>query len=100
MADSETIAKAREAMRKKMEELGTTPQPGEVAPATQPIQVSYTPKTAKAAATTAMLPPIQGPALPISADKQQRLNALLQKYRNDQITPDQYQSERAKILAE
>jgi len=44
--------------------------------------------------------PIQSPALPISGDKQQRLADLLQKYRADQITPEQYHQERAKILGE
>jgi len=44
--------------------------------------------------------PIEAPPLPISADKEQRLQELLKKYRADQITPEQYQAERAKILAE
>jgi hypothetical protein len=43
---------------------------------------------------------MQGPAVPISGDKQQRLAALLQQYRADQITPEQYHQQRAKILAE
>jgi hypothetical protein len=45
-------------------------------------------------------PPLVGPPLPIAADKQQRLSVLLQKYRADQITPEQYHVERAKILGE
>jgi hypothetical protein len=44
--------------------------------------------------------PIQSPELPISSSKQQRLAALLEKYRADQITPEQYHQERAKILGE
>jgi flagellum-specific peptidoglycan hydrolase FlgJ len=44
--------------------------------------------------------PIERPALPISADKAERLTELLRKYRADEITPEQYQKERAKILAE
>jgi hypothetical protein len=40
------------------------------------------------------------PPLPISADKQQKLQALLAKYRMDKVTPDEYQKERAAILAE
>jgi hypothetical protein len=43
---------------------------------------------------------MQAPALPISADKQQRLQELLRKYMADQVTPEQYHAERAKILAE
>ncbi len=44
--------------------------------------------------------PIQSPALPISGDKQARLNDLLRKYQADQLTPEQYHQERKKILAE
>ena len=32
--------------------------------------------------------------------KEQKLADLLRKYRNDEITPQQYHTERAKILAE
>ena len=45
-------------------------------------------------------PALEGPTLPISAEKQERLQALLQKYVTDQITPETYHNERAKILAE
>jgi hypothetical protein len=43
--------------------------------------------------------PIQGPPLPISEDKQQQLAELLRKYRADELTPEQYHAERARILA-
>ena len=43
--------------------------------------------------------PIEGPALPISTDKKQRLDELLRQYQADQITPSQYHEQRAKILA-
>jgi hypothetical protein len=46
------------------------------------------------------LKPIEAPPLPISAAKAVQLQALLEKYKADQITPDQYHTERAKILAE
>src|SRR2546423_1453855 len=39
---------------------------------------------------------MDGPALPISADKQQRLATLLQQYQADQLTPAQYHEARAK----
>jgi archaellum component FlaD/FlaE len=42
----------------------------------------------------------EAPPLPISSDKEQRLQELLKKYKADQLTPEQYQAERAKILAE
>jgi len=41
----------------------------------------------------------KGPPPPVSDEKVQKLNALLQRYEADQITPDQYHAERAKILA-
>jgi len=40
------------------------------------------------------------PSLPISAEKEQRLQDLLVKYKADQITPEQYHTQRAAILAE
>jgi hypothetical protein len=42
---------------------------------------------------------LEGPPLPISSEKQQRLRELLERYKVDQVTPEQYQVERAKILA-
>jgi hypothetical protein len=41
---------------------------------------------------------LQAPAAPVSQDKQQRLAELLRKYKADQLTPEQYHAERAKIL--
>lgn len=46
------------------------------------------------------LRPIEAPALPISASKQARLGQLLDQYKADQITPEQYHQQRAAILAE
>jgi len=46
------------------------------------------------------LPPIPAPALPISAAKQEQLQALLARYKADQITPEEYQTQRAAILAQ
>jgi hypothetical protein len=46
------------------------------------------------------LRPIEAPPLPISTAKEAQLRALLEKYKADQITPEQYHAERAKILAE
>jgi hypothetical protein len=40
-----------------------------------------------------------GPPAPVSAEKVQKLDSLLQQYRADRITPEQYHQERAKILA-
>jgi len=68
-------------------------------------QAVTTPKAGKKSKKTAMtpaaqLPGVQGPPLPISADKQKRLADLLGRYQADEITPAQYHQERAKILAE
>jgi hypothetical protein len=44
--------------------------------------------------------PIAAPALPIAASKEDRLQALLGKYKADQISPEEYHKQRAAILAE
>lgn len=44
-------------------------------------------------------PGMTAPPLPINAAQQQELDALLAQYRANQISPAQYQSQRAKILA-
>jgi len=43
--------------------------------------------------------PIVAPPLPISAAKQQQLDALLVQYQADQISPEEYHKQRAAILA-
>ena len=61
------------------------------------------PAAAKPAPTAKNAPafqPLPVPVLPLSGDKQQKLAELLRKYRADEITPEQYHTERAKILAE
>ena len=45
-------------------------------------------------------PPIASPPLPISGAKEQRLQQLLEQYRADLISPEQYHAARAKILAD
>jgi hypothetical protein len=44
--------------------------------------------------------PLSAPPLPISLSKEQRLSELLRQYQLDQISPEQYHEQRAKILAE
>lgn len=46
------------------------------------------------------LPALSGPPSPLSPAKQQKLDALNEQYRMDQVTPQQYHEQRAKILAE
>ncbi|HTV63778.1 MAG TPA: hypothetical protein VMH30_14550, partial [Verrucomicrobiae bacterium] len=45
------------------------------------------------------LQPIQPPPPPVSAAQQEQLQELLQRYDANQITPEEYQAERAKIMA-
>jgi hypothetical protein len=40
------------------------------------------------------------PALPIPLSKEERLSQLLAHYKADQITPQEYHTQRAAILAE
>jgi hypothetical protein len=103
-ADSEAVIKAREAVRKKMRELEAQPTapaatPGFAGsvPAAQPVTAP--PKPAVSGKKSGFIP-LEAPPLPISLEKQQRLADLLQQYKADAITPEQYHRERARILAE
>jgi hypothetical protein len=58
------------------------------------------PKAAAASQTAPVFQPIQAPPAKLSADKQQKLAELLHRYEADEITPEEYQTERAKILAQ
>jgi hypothetical protein len=81
-ANEAAVDKARQAMYEKMQQL---PPPATGASSSGSASMQF--------------PPLEGPELPISGAKVQRLHALLQQYKADQITPEQYQAERAKILA-
>jgi hypothetical protein len=65
-----------------------TPQPSAAMNSQEPAQPSMS------------LPALTGPASSLSAAKQQKLDQLLQQYRADQLTPQQYHEQRAKVLAE
>ncbi len=43
--------------------------------------------------------PIEAPPAPVSAQKQAALQSLLSRYMANQISPEEYQKERAAILA-
>ena len=58
------------------------------------------PEKAQVARSLSQMPPAQAPPSPLPASKQQRLDDLLQAYRMDRISPEQYHTQRAKILAE
>jgi hypothetical protein len=70
----------------------TQPAPPPPAPPTEPANVSYPGKDLG-------LKPIEAPPLPISADKEAQLQALLDQYMANQVTPDEYQKKREEILA-
>jgi hypothetical protein len=91
-ADPAAIEKAREAVRLKMETL----PPSSMEP--QLVGTSGYVRPPERIVAPGNFPAMAGPALPISVDKQQLLDALLLRYRADQITPEQYHAERAKIL--
>jgi len=54
----------------------------------------------KPAPATAVFAPILAPPSNLPAAKEARLAELLKKYKADEVTPQEYQTERAKILAE
>jgi len=124
--DDEATARAREALRQKMRELagepkaepyaqpGFTPVPTDDAATARArealrqkmagLDAQRSAKTAPAnrvfSEPTPEYKPIPAAPLPLSGSKEARLAALLVQYKADQITPEQYHQERAKILAE
>jgi hypothetical protein len=111
--DSDAQAKARAALLQKMSEMESPPAATPM-PAPEKVVVKKTEKPVEKMETPApvvmqpkpamvaepMVRPMEMPALPISATKEERLQALLQKYKTDQITPEEYHTERAKIMGE
>lgn len=80
---------SHEALQQALENTQPKPAP---APPPPPTPAAY-----RNSGTLAPLPP---PPPAVSATKQQRLQQLLQQYMADQLTPEQYHEQRAKILAE
>ena len=127
-ADDEATARAREAMRQKMNELNAQqrPAPAPATPASPPPEIvaapvaqPQTPPIVAPAPAPVYAPPapaggskrggfgprpefqpIPAPASPISGSKESRLADLLRQYKADEITPEQYHKQRVKILAE
>ena len=102
-ADPAAIEKAREAMRQQLGQVPQQPVAGAAQPPggtkTHVATATPAPKPASAPKGMPVFEPLQGPPSSVPAEKQVLLAALLQKYLADQITPDQYHAERAKILA-
>ena len=90
-ADDEASARARAALRQKMVELDAQPPPPSQAwPGDKPVS----------AASRADLKPLPAPPSPFSGPKEARLADLLRQYKADEISPEQYHKQRAKILTE
>jgi hypothetical protein len=113
--DSEAQAAARAALLQSMgQPAEATPAPvaapaagmpapvaaAPAAPEVKPVATNPT-KSSNAAIVgqEAGFAPIVAPPLPISAAKQQQLDVLLAQYRANQISPEEYQKQRAAILA-
>ncbi len=58
------------------------------------------PKVQAAATATGMFSSLQPPPSAVSGEKEAKLADLLRQYKSDAITPEQYHTQRAKILAE
>ena len=67
---------------------------------TKPADASLKTAEGDALKQAASAPATFDPDLPISAEKQKELNALLVLYQADSITPQEYHEKRAKILSE
>ena len=109
--DAASIARAREAMRRKLEEMQTDQQPAPApgtpvaavapAPAPKPAPTpAPAPKTAATPVATSSYKPVDAPASPLPASKQSKLADLLARYRADSITAQEYHAQRAAIIAE
>jgi hypothetical protein len=107
-SDNEAQAKARAALLEKMsQQPDETPTPMTPAP-TKPLMPEVKPVAVIPADTTHTnypgkelgFTPIVAPPLPISMTKEQQLDALLAQYKADQISPGEYQKQRAAILAQ
>ena len=97
-ASAESIAKARAAVEQEMKKLEALPPIAAGGTAAPPALAPT--KPTKRSQILQSFPPLPGPPPAVAADKEQRLQELLRKYRADQITPEEYHQQRAKILAE
>jgi len=89
-------AKQREALRQAL-----AAEPAVAAPAKPGVPV-FAPVPAPTTTSVVASQPLTEPAIApaFSGSKQNRLAALLQQYKADQITPQQYHTQRAAIIAE
>lgn len=112
VGDNPEDAALREAMRARMADKAAptavpAAAPAEPAPApTKPAEPAPSkakpakPAPSKAKPAKAASTPMQTPASPLAGSKEERLKHLLDQYKADQITPEEYHKQRAKIVAE
>jgi len=79
--------------------VATTEPPPAKTPA-KPVKQPKQPTAQMTPVQEATYKPLEGPASPVNASQRQRLDELLSRYQADQVTPEQYHQERAKILAQ
>jgi len=103
----EDEARARAALDAQLHQSGSTPAMADTTTSahktytpmnSRPYQTSHTVYSTPAPVSTPQPAPAMS-SMPMTA-KQRELADLLQRYKMDQITPDQYFHEKAKILAE
>lgn len=106
--DDAQAEQLRQALRARMEEERAQPSTA-VTPATTTTTVTQGSDLQPAVSTTTVVPSNPAPKAPVAieapvsslpASKEARLAQLLQQYKTDQISPEQYHVQRAKIIAE
>jgi hypothetical protein len=95
-SDSAKQAAARTALEKKMRQLNAQQAAMNAA---KPVVATPPPASANYPGKELGLPPITAPPLPISTQQETELQGLLMRYEANQISPEEYQKERANILA-
>ncbi|HEU5122674.1 MAG TPA: hypothetical protein VFW05_01280 [Verrucomicrobiae bacterium] len=105
------VEKAREALREKMSEIEKQKAAAKTevvsAPANKEPEKAEQPKVEKAEKSKEVtrrkdpnaFPPLSAPPTGLTAEQEQRLAELLEQYKADKLTPDQYHEARAKVLA-
>jgi hypothetical protein len=95
---SDEAALLREALEEKLNQLNAQKTAGQPAPTK--VAPTWVPSKTTASTPSPSYVPLRPPPPAVSSSKEAQLQALLQKYRADAITPEQYHEARAKILAE
>lgn len=108
-ADSQAIERARAATREKIQNMDSSaapvalPSPADEA-ALNKAREAMRNRAAQIQPQPSLklgeLPPLEKTPSSLVSEKQQKLTELLQRYRADEITPEDYHRERMKILSE